>query len=308
VNILQNLEIQENKNGPLATVATSTHVILEKRDLGTNVKEVTLFAPEISEKAKAGQFVILRVDDEGERIPLTLVEWDQTEGTITLIFQEVGASTKKLATLQIGDEILNVAGPLGNPSDIRKYGLAAVICGGVGTAAAYPIAKALKEAGNTVVSIVGARNKDLLILEGEMERVSDKAFISTDDGSKGHKGFVSDVLKDLIQKEYKFDIVYAIGPPIMMRTIAEVTRPLGIKTIVSLNPIMVDGMGMCGACRVSIDGLTKFACIDGPEFDAHKTDFDGLMKRLKEYPPEERQSVDFHEHRGGGTCTCKNHK
>ncbi len=286
---------------------TSAHIILGKRDIGPQVKEITLYAAEIAEKAKAGQFVILRIDDEGERIPLTLVKWDDNEGTITLIFQQVGASTKKLATLEVGDEILNVAGPLGNPSEIRNYGLAAVVCGGVGTAAAYPIAKALKEAGNNVVSILGARNQELLILEEEMKKVSDEFYVSTNDGSRGYKGFVSDVLKNLIEKKYEFNIVYAIGPPLMMKTTAEVTRPFGIKTVVSLNPIMVDGMGMCGACRVSIGGLTKFACIDGPEFDAHKTDFEGLIKRLKEYPSEEKLSVDFREKHEGGTCTCRNH-
>jgi len=285
----------------------TTYKILSKQELAPQVKQVKIHAPEIAEKAKAGQFVILRVDEEGERIPLTLAAWENDEGTITLIFQEVGVSTRKLGTLQAEDEILNVAGPLGNPSDIRNYGLAAVVCGGVGTAAAYPIAKALKEAGNTVVSIVGARNEGLLILEEEMQRVSDKVFISTDDGTKGHKGFVSDVLKSLIDKGYQFDIVYAIGPPMMMRTTAEVTRPYGIKTIVSLNPIMVDGMGMCGACRVSIAGTTKFACIDGPEFDAHKTNFEELMKRLKAYPPEERLALEFHQKLEGGTCRCKRH-
>ena len=301
---MQHSELQTRPIG----AATSAHIILDKQDLSPQVKQITIYAPEIAEKAKAGQFVILRVDDEGERIPLTLVEWDNTEGTITLIFQEIGASTKKLATFQVGDEILNVAGPLGNPSDIRNYGLAAVVCGGVGTAAAYPIAKALKETGNTVVSIVGARNQGLLILEEEMKGVSDEFYISTDDGSKGHKGFVSDVLKALIDKKYQFNIVYAIGPPMMMRTTTEVTRPFAIKTVVSLNPIMVDGMGMCGACRVSIGGLTKFACIDGPEFDAHKTNFEELIKRLKEYPSEEKQATDFREKRGGGTCTCRNRK
>jgi ferredoxin--NADP+ reductase len=289
-------------------ISTSTHVIVDKRDLGPQVKEVTIYAPEIADKAKAGQFVILRMDDEGERIPLTIVSWNKSEGTIDLIFQEVGLSTKKLGSLQIGDEVLNVAGPLGNPSEIKKYGLAAIVCGGVGTAAAYPIAKALKEAGNTVITIIGARNNGLLILEDAMQSVSDKLFISTDDGSKGHKGFVSDVLKSLIDKNYKFNIVYAIGPPMMMKTTSEVTRPYGIKTVVSLNPIMVDGMGMCGACRVSVGGLTKFACTDGPEFDAHITNFEELVRRLKVYPPEEKSAVDFHEKQEGGTCTCRSHK
>jgi ferredoxin--NADP+ reductase len=279
--------------------------LLSKQQLAPQIKQVKIYAPEIAEKAKAGQFVILRVDDGGERIPLTLVAWENAEGTITLIFQEVGLSTKKLGTLQVEDEVLNVAGPLGNPSDVKNYGLAAVVCGGVGTAAAYPIAKALKEVGNTVVSIVGARTQELLILEEEMAQVSDELYISTDDGSRGQKGFVSDVLKSLIEKKYRFDVVYAIGPPLMMRTTSEVTRPYGIKTIVSLNPIMVDGMGMCGACRVSIGGLTKFACIDGPEFDAHKTNFEELIKRLKVYPPEERLALEFHEKLGGGYCRCR---
>ncbi len=286
---------------------TETHQILSKQQLSPQVTKIDIYAPEIAEKAKAGQFVILRVDDEGERIPLTLAAWENKTGTITLIFQEVGLSTKKLGCLQIKDEIMNLAGPLGHPSAIKNYGTAAVVCGGVGTAAAYPIAKALKEAGNTVISIIGARNEGLLILEDEMKQVSDELYVSTDDGSKGHKGFVSDVLKCLISKKYNFDIVYAIGPPIMMRTTSEVTRPYGIKTIASLNPIMVDGMGMCGACRVSIGGETKFACLDGPEFDAHSTNFDELMGRLKLYPPEERLALDFHEKIPGGICKCRQH-
>jgi ferredoxin/flavodoxin---NADP+ reductase len=300
------MQSQDLDNTPIIT--SNAHVILEKKNLGPRVEQITVYAPEIARKAKAGQFVILRVDDEGERIPLTLVKWDAEEGTVTLIFQQVGLSTKKLSTLEVGDEIANLAGPLGNASDIRHYGLAAVVCGGVGTAAAYPIAKALKEANNHVVTIIGARTEDLLILEEEMRNVSNEFYISTDDGSKGTKGFVSDVLKSLIEKGHKFDIVYAIGPPVMMRTTSEVTRPIHVKTVVSLNPIMVDGMGMCGACRVSVDGLTKFACIDGPEFDAHQTNFEELIKRLKEYPSEEKQAIDFRENRGGGTCTCRNHK
>ena len=298
-------------NGPqIQSLGTSisSHIIVEKRELGPQIKLIKIYAPEIAAKAKAGQFIVLRTDKEGERIPLTLVSWDITEGTIVLIFQEVGVSTKKLGSLQTGDQITNLIGPLGNPSDIRFDGLVAVVCGGVGTAAAYPIAKALKEAGNIVISIVGARNKGLLILEDDMKNVSNELYVSTDDGSKGQKGFVSDVLKSLINKKYKFKVVYAIGPPIMMKTTAEVTRPLAIKTIVSLNPIMVDGMGMCGACRVTVGGQTKFACVDGPEFDAHQTNFDEFIKRLKVYPSEEKQALDFHEHHGGGSCACCNPK
>ncbi len=266
---------------------------------------IRVAAPEIARKAKAGQFIILRIDKEGERIPLTLVDWENKTGTITLVFQEVGLSTRKLGCLKERDEIMNIAGPLGNPSAIKNYGLAAVVCGGVGTAAVLPIARALKDAGNTLVSIVGARNESLLILQDEMKAVSDEFYISTDDGSKGHKGFVSDVLSCLISKRYHFDIVYAIGPPFMMRAVSEVTRPFGIRTMVSLNPIMVDGMGMCGACRVSVGGSTKFACIDGPEFDAHSTNFEELIKRLRIYPPEEKLAVDFHEKAPGGICKCR---
>ncbi len=280
-------------------------LIVDKQQLNPQVKKIEIFAPEIANKAKAGQFVILRIDEEGERIPLTLESWNKKEGTVTLVFQEVGLSTKKLGCLGVQDEIIDLAGPLGNPSDVKNFGFAAVVCGGVGTAAAYPIAKALKEAGNTVISIIGARNEGLLILETEMKEVSDELYVSTDDGSKGHKGFVSDVLRCLISKNYQFDIVYAIGPPLMMRTTAEVTRPFGIKTVASLNPIMVDGMGMCGACRVSVAGSTKFACIDGPEFDAHGTDFDELIKRLKIFPPEERLALEFHEKEPGGICKCR---
>ena len=286
----------------------SVHTIMEKHELSQQVKQIKIFAPEIADKAKAGQFVILRTDEEGERIPLTLVSWDKSEGTITIIFQEVGLSTKKLGAFKKGEQIPNLIGPLGNPSNIKFYGIVAVVCGGVGTAAAYPIAKALKEAGNKVVSIIGARNKDLLILEEDMKKVSDEFYISTDDGSKGQKGFVSNVLKSLIDKKYEFNIVYAIGPPIMMKTISEVTKPYSIKTIVSLNPIMVDGMGMCGACRVTVGGQTKFACVDGPEFDAHQTNFEELIKRLKVYPSEEKQAVDFHQHHKGGSCSWFNPK
>ena len=281
--------------------------ILEEEELAPLVKQIRVFAPEIADKAKAGQFVILRVDDEGERIPLTLADWENSTGTITLIFQEVGVSTKKLGCLQTDDNIMNVAGPLGVPSNVRRYGLAAVVCGGVGTAAAYPIAKALKEAGNKVVSILGARSENLLVFEEKMKQISNELYISTDDGSKGQKGFVSEVLKSLIERKYQFDVVFVIGPPLMMRATAEVTRPFGIRTIASLNPIMVDGMGMCGACRVSVGGATKYACIEGPEFDAHRINFDELIKRLRVYPSEERLALDFHEKAPGGICSCRRH-
>jgi len=269
--------------------------ILKKMELAPKIKLVEISAPEVTRKANAGQFVILRIDETAERIPLTLVDWEPKKGTITLIFLEVGLSTLKLGALEVGDEILNVAGPLGNPSEIKHYGSVAAVSGGVGTAAVYPISKALKEAGNRVVSIIGARTEELLILEDEMKSCSDEVYISTDDGSKGHKGFVSDVLKMLIEKGHHFDIVYAIGPTLMMRATANVTRPYSIKTIVSLNPIMMDGMGMCGACRVTVGGETKFACVDGPEFDGHLVDFDELLKRQRVYLAEEKQAVEHYE-------------
>jgi ferredoxin--NADP+ reductase len=294
-NTQEKLSVAENEN---------IHRILSIEEIAPQVKQAKIFSPDIAQKARAGQFIILRIDDEGERIPLTLASWDKEEGSITLIFQEVGVSTKKLGTFQPGDKIMNVAGPLGSPSCIKNYGTVAMVCGGIGTAAAYPITKALKEAGNKIISILGARNEKLLVLEDEMRQVSDELYISTDDGSKGHKGFVSDVLKSLIEKNYRFDRAYAIGPPIMMRVTADVTKPYGIPTRVSLNPIMVDGMGMCGACRVTVEGTTKFACIDGPEFDGHTTQFDELIKRLRLYPPQEKMALETYEHHGG-ICNCK---
>jgi ferredoxin--NADP+ reductase len=271
--------------------------VVTKKELAQNIKLVEVLAPEIAEKAQPGQFVILRVDEKGERFPLTLVDWNRRKGTITLIFLEVGVSTKKLGMLEEGDAVMDVAGPLGNPSEIKNYGTVSVVGGGVGTASAYPIARALKEAGNKVISIIGAKTAGLLILENEMKKVSDELHISTDDGTKGQKGFVSDVLKMLIQKGYHFNLAYAIGPAVMMRAVAEVTRPYNIKTIVSLNSIMVDGMGMCGACRVSVGGETKFACVDGPEFDAHKVDFGELIKRQTSFLAEEKRALENWESR-----------
>jgi len=269
--------------------------ILKKQELAPKIKLMDVSAPEIARKAKPGQFVVLRVDDKGERFPLTLVDWNCEEGWIRLIFQEVGVSTIKLGSLSVGDSILDVVGPLGTPSEIMNYGLVAVVGGGVGIAPAYPIAKALKKSDNRIVSIIGARSAELLILEDEMRAVSDELYISTDDGSKGHKGFVSDVLKMLIEKNYPFNLVYAVGPAIMMKVVASVTKPYGIKTVVSLNPIMVDATGMCGACRVTVGGKTKFVCVDGPEFDAHEVDFDELMKRQRMYLDEERRALEKFE-------------
>jgi ferredoxin--NADP+ reductase len=272
--------------------------IVAKKELAQKIKLIEVYAPEIAKKAQAGQFVIVRVDDKGERFPLTLVDWNAVKGTITLIFLEVGVSTEKLGTLAVGEAISNIAGPLGNPSEIKHYGLTCVIGGGVGTASAYPILRALKHGGNKVIAIVGAKTAGLLILEDQIEKVADEVFISTDDGTKGQKGFVSDVLKMLIQKGYKFDVVYAIGPTVMMRAVAETTRPYNIKTIVSLNPIMVDGMGMCGACRASVGGRTRFACVEGPEFDAHQVDFGELLKRQAVFLAEEKLALQRWQSKG----------
>ncbi|OYT49687.1 ferredoxin-NADP reductase [Candidatus Bathyarchaeota archaeon ex4484_231] len=261
--------------------------VLAKETLAPGINRIVVSAPLIAEKAQPGQFVILRVNERGERFPLTLVDWNPNEGTIVLIFQEVGVSTRKLGKLEVGDYIEDIVGPLGNPTDVEKYGEVAVIGGGVGTALIYPWVRALKEAGNRIVTILGARNVGLLLLEDKLRSISDELYISTDDGTKGVKGFTSDVLKSLLEQGRKFDLVMAAGPVPMMRAVAEVTRPYKIKTVVSLNPIMVDGTGMCGGCRVTVGGETKFACVDGPEFDAHQVDFRELMNRLRTYSEEE---------------------
>ncbi len=271
--------------------------IVTKRTLAPNVKMFNIEAPAVARKARPGQFIILRINERGERIPLTIVDSSPKDGTITLIVQEVGKTTQKLGTMKEGDEIADIVGPLGTPSKIKKYGQVVVIGGGVGIAEAYPEAKALKEAGNRVISIIGARNKDLLILEEEMRQVSDELHITTDDGSKGRKGFVTDVLKDLIGQR-EIDHVTAIGPTIMMKVVSEVTRPHGIETFVNLNPIMLDGTGMCGVCRVTVGGETKFACFDGPTFDGHLVDFDELMARQRIYLDEEQLSMERFEKQG----------
>lgn len=264
--------------------------ILEKKVMSETVKLMKIKAPLVAKKAKAGQFIILRIDEKGERIPLTIADYDRKEGTVTIIFIEVGKTTKQLGTLNVGDSLENVAGPLGMPSEIKKYGNVVCIGGGVGIAPLYPIVKALKEAGNHIVSILGARNEKLLLLEDKIDSFSDEFYIATDDGSKGHKGFVSDVLQKQIDKKEKIDMVMAIGPVIMMKVVVDLTRKYDIKTLVSLNPIMVDGTGMCGGCRVAVGGETKFACVDGPEFDGHKVDFKNLMLRNRRFVKEEEHA------------------
>jgi ferredoxin/flavodoxin---NADP+ reductase len=264
--------------------------ILIKQVISKNVKLMKIKAPMVAKKAKPGQFIILRIDETGERIPLTIADFNRKKGTITIIFMEVGKTTKQLGAMKEGESLLNFAGPLGVPSEIEKYGTVVCIGGGVGIAPLYPIVRALKDAGNKVISILGAKNKDLLMLEDEIGKYSDELLIATDDGSKGHKGFVSDVLKDIIDEGTKLDIAWAIGPVIMMKVVSDFTRKYDLKTMVSLNPIMVDGTGMCGGCRVTVGDETKFACVDGPEFDGHLVDFDNLMLRNKRFVKEEKHA------------------
>ena len=271
--------------------------IVSAKLLGPGVKQFEIEAPRIARKQKAGQFIILRIHDSGERIPLTIKGSDPEKGTITIVVQAIGKTTSLLNELGAGDAILDVVGPLGKASEIEKYGRCVVIGGGVGTAIALPTAEALKKAGNHVTSILGARNKSLLILEKEVREVSDDVFVMTDDGSYGDKGLVTDKLKQIIAAG-NVDFVLAIGPIPMMRAVADCTRELKIKTVVSLNSIMVDGTGMCGGCRVYVGKESKFACVDGPEFDAHDVDFQVLMQRNSMYRDYEQQAlVHFHEHK-----------
>lgn len=274
--------------------------ILNKEILGNDLYIFEVEADRIAKKAEPGQFIIVRLNETGERIPLTIADFDREKGTLTIIFQAVGSTTKKLAACETGNAILDLVGPLGTASEIENYGTIVCVGGGVGIAPVYPIARALKEAGNKVISIIGARNKDLLFWKEKMEAVSDSLLIATDDGSEGRKGFVTDLLKEAMEKE-TINHIWAIGPMIMMKAVSAVTKPHEIKTIVSLNPIMVDGTGMCGACRVGVGTETKFACVDGPEFDGHQVDWDLAMKRSQLFKNEEKRSI---EHNCGGKCGC----
>lgn len=274
--------------------------ILKKKVLSPGVKLMVIEAPYVARKAEPGQFIILRVNDGGERIPLTIADYDRKNGSVTIIFQEVGKTTKLLGTLEEGDFILDFVGPLGTASHFDGVKKVAVIGGGLGTAIAYPQAKKLHSMGAYVDTIIGFRNKDLIILEEEMKEVSDRLFITTDDGSNGNKGFVTDVLKKLIEEGNQYDLVVAIGPLIMMKVVSNLTKQYGIKTIVSMNPVMIDGTGMCGGCRVTVGGKTKFACVDGPDFDGHQVDFDEAMRRQTMYKTEEKKSAEEHECRLGG--------
>lgn len=268
--------------------------IVRKEILNPAVKLMEIEAPYIAKKAEPGQFIILRTDDEGERIPLTIADYDREKGTVTIIFQEVGKTTRVLGSLNEGDELLDFVGPLGVASHLEGYKKVAVIGGGLGTAIAFPQAKKLHGMGAEVHAIAGFRNKDLIILEKEMSEACSKLIIATDDGSNGNKGFVTDMLEGLINEGNKYDLVIAIGPLIMMKVVSNLTKKYGIKTLVSMNPVMIDGTGMCGGCRVTVGGKTKFACVDGPDFDGHEVDFDEAMRRQQMYKREEKKSVEIH--------------
>lgn len=272
--------------------------IISKQELAKDIAKIIVEAPQIAKKAKAGQFVVVIIDEEGERIPLTLAGWDKEKGIISLILQKVGFSTKKLGALNTGDSIAHILGPLGHPTDVRNIGEVYCIGGGVGIAEVYPVSKAFKQAGNRAIGIIGARTKELLILEKEMQDICDELFITTDDGSYSRKGLVTDVLKELFMVIEKSthtkypDLVYAIGPVVMMKAVSQITQDYKIKTIVSLNPIMVDATGMCGSCRCTVGGKTVFGCVDGPDFDGHKVDFDELQARLDLFKDQEGRLKD----------------
>jgi len=275
--------------------------ILVKENLTPVIDFMKIEAPDIAKKAKAGQFVVIRVDEKGERIPLTLADWDAKEGTLSLVAMQVGTSTFKLNSLKAGEHILNLVGPLGLPSEIENYGTVVCVAGGVGVAPVYPIAKALKQAGNKIVSILGARNKDLLFWEDRLRSLSNELIITTDDGSYARKGVVTEPLKEILEKDKEVKRVIAIGPAIMMKFCSLATKPFGVPTVVSLNSIMVDGTGMCGCCRISVSDATRFVCVDGPEFDGHQVDWDLLLKRQLSYCDEEKHSLELWK-----SCHCHN--
>jgi ferredoxin/flavodoxin---NADP+ reductase len=271
--------------------------ILDLRKLAPQINLIKLNVPLITQKAKAGQFVVFRINEEGERIPMSITDLDSQTGILTIIFQEVGKSTAHLATLRKGDVLADVVGPLGVPTHIENYGTCVCVGGGIGIAPVHFVAKSLKQAGNKVISIIGARSKNLLILGEEIKKHSDQLQVSTDDGSYGHHGFVTDLLTQILSGKEKVDFIMAIGPVVMMKAVCKVTAPWGIKTIVSLNPVMVDATGMCGACRVTVGGKTKFACVDGPDFDGSLVDFDELTKRQAMYVKQEKVAMERFTHR-----------
>jgi len=266
--------------------------IVNAQFIAPGIKRFVIEAPRIARKQRPGQFVIVRVNEKGERIPLTIERSDPEKGTVNIVVQSIGKTTNLLNSLETGDSILDIVGPLGKPSDIENFGTVVVMGGGVGTAMAYPTAAAMKRAGNRVITIIGGRNKDLVILENEMRTVSDTVYVTTDDGSYGDKGLVTDRLRQLIENGTRIDQVLAVGPIPMMRAVADMTRKERIRTMVSLNPIMIDGTGMCGGCRVLVEGKSEFACVDGPEFDAHRVDFAVLVQRNAMYRDAEKQSME----------------
>lgn len=280
------------------------HRIVTKKELASSTTLFEVEAPDVARKAKPGQFVVIRIDEAGERIPLTIADYDHEKGTVTLVALSVGKTTTMLSKLKEGDLILDLAGPLGNPAEIIENGTVVCIGGGLGIAPIYPIARELKAKGNKVISIIGARSASLLFWEDKMKEVSDELHVVTDDGSAGRKGFAVHPLMDLINAGVKLDRVIIIGSAIMMKVTAEATKPHGIKTIVSLNPIMVDGTGMCGSCRVTVGGKVKFACVDGPEFDGHQVDFDELMARLRMYTDQEKVAMEKYTHQSEGVPQC----
>lgn len=274
--------------------------IKTKKVFNPQVKLLTVEAPNVARYALPGQFIMLRVTETGERIPLTIADYDREEGTVTIIFQEVGKTTRTLGELEEGDCILDFVGPLGNPSHLDELNHVCVIGGGLGCAIAYPQAKYLHNRGAKVDIIAGFRNKDLIFLEDEMRAVSDNLYLVTDDGSNGNKGLVTDILKQQLENGVEYDAVIAIGPLVMMKFVSLTTKPFNVKTLVSMNSIMIDGTGMCGGCRLTVGGETKFACVDGPDFDGHLVDFDEAMRRGAMYKPEERAKLEEHECRMKG--------
>lgn len=271
-------------------------IIREKRILSEGIKDFIIDAPVIARKRKAGQFVLVRLNEFGERIPLTIVDSDPVKGTLRLIIQEVGKTTYAMGALEVNDSILDVVGPLGKPTHVENFGTVVCVGGGIGVAPVYPIAKSMKEAGNHVISIIGARSKELLILEEEMSAISDETYITTDDGSYGKHGFVTDAVQDLVDNGVKIDLCVAIGPVVMMRAVSNLTRKYNIPTVVSLNSTMIDGTGMCGGCRVTVGEKTRFVCVDGPEFDGHQVDFNELMLRQQAYLPQEKEALERYRH------------
>ena len=270
--------------------------IVHAQFIAPGIKRFIVEAPRIARKQRPGQFVIIRVNETGERIPLTIEKSDPEKGTVNIVVQSIGKTTNLLNSLETGDSIRDIVGPLGKPSEIENFGTVVVMGGGVGTAMAYPTASALKRAGNRVITIIGGRNKDLVILEPEMREVSDTVFVTTDDGSYADKGLVTDKLRQLIENGTRIDLVLAVGPIPMMRAVADMTRKEHIRTLVSLNPIMIDGTGMCGGCRVLVEGRSEFACVDGPEFDAHRVDFAVLVQRNAMYREAEKRSLEDYRH------------